>query len=67
MKFFKKNNNKQPNQEKTSKSGVLKIVGLVALGIGSVAAMTATTIAWFNVGTKDSKIKMGKSKTSKFK
>ena len=57
MKFFKKNNN-QPNVEKTSKTKVLKFAGLIALGVGSVAAMTATTIAWFNVGTKDSKIKM---------
>ena len=40
----------------TSRKG--KIVGLVALIIGSVAAVTVTTLAWFNLAAKESTIEM---------
>lgn len=40
----------------TSRKG--KIIGFSMLILGSVAAATMTTLAWFNLSTKESKIKM---------
>lgn len=59
MKFFKKKEGTTENQAgQTMKSRLLRIGGLVALGVGSISAMVTATIAWFNIGSKDSKIKM---------
>ena len=59
MKFFEKMTSVFKNEAgHTEKSRIFKIVGLIALGFGSVSAMVTATIAWFNMGSKDSKIKM---------
>lgn len=58
MKFFGKNKATTTNKEKTGKHFNLKLLGFIALGIGNVTAVTVTTIAWFAMNTKESKIKM---------
>ena len=59
MKLFEKMKDMFKDESaRVNKRSVFKFVGLVALGIGSVAAVTVTTIAWFNLGRQDSKIKM---------
>lgn len=51
MKFFSK-----VKRLFTTKTG--KVIGFVSLGIGNVAAITITTVAWFNLSDSESKIKM---------
>ena len=59
MKFFDKFKGMFKDESaQVNKRSVLKFVGLVSLAIGSVAAVTVSTIAWFNLGRQDSKIKM---------
>lgn len=59
MKFFDKFKGMFKDESaQVNKRSILKFVGLVSLAIGSVAAVTVSTIAWFNLGRQDSKIKM---------
>lgn len=54
MKLFEKIKNLTPKL--SSRKG--KLLGLILLGIGNVVAVTVTTLAWFNLTTKESTIQM---------
>ena len=49
--FIKKN---EQNESRFN----FKLLGFIALGIGNVVAITITTVAWFALNTKESKIQM---------
>ena len=49
--FIKKN---EQNESRFN----FKLLGFIALGIGNVVAITITTVAWFTLNTKESKIQM---------
>lgn len=56
MKFFEKI--KGLFSQKSEKRFNFKLLGFVLLGIGNVVAITITTIAWFGLNDKESKIQM---------